>query len=416
MSFRIQISRLRFFLATGIVILSITSGFLLISSPAALSSTNSAAGSHAPIIPSTGDRQPGSNGPSAAQQTSEIYLPLAVNGSASSPNTDLNAIYWGAYVSGSFYGFSDVPPWDERPIDVFESHTGKKMSILHWGQRWQKYGQELPFDASLMEKVRQRGELSLFDWTARDYDVNPEKDQPAFALSKIIAGSYDNYIRQWATAAKNWGHPFFLRFNHEMNGDWYPWSEQVNGNQPGQFVQAWRHVHDIFSQVGASNVTWVWCPNIEYQGTTPLEEMYPGSAYVDWTCIDGYNWGSEPNHGGNWQSFDQVFRQTYDHILKIAPDKPMMIGEVSSTEYGGPNDGALDKAQWIREALTQKLPLEYPAIKALVWFNVNADNMDWVIETSPGAQSAFKDGISSSYYLDDPGINLERSPIPPPGK
>ena len=33
-----------------------------------------------------------------------------------------------------------------------------------------------------------------------------------------------------------------------MNGWWWPWSEQLNGNNPGEFVAAWRHVHDIFVQ------------------------------------------------------------------------------------------------------------------------------------------------------------------------
>ena len=47
--------------------------------------------------------------------------------------------------------------------------------------------------------------------------------------------------------AQEWGHPFFLRFDWEMNGFWFPWSEGVNGNKPGEFVAAWRHVHDIFT-------------------------------------------------------------------------------------------------------------------------------------------------------------------------
>lgn len=416
MPIRIHAKQLRLMLASGVGILSITFGLLQISYLAVRGSVTQASNPAIEIIPSTGEKQPGASGPMPVQGQSLIYLPLAVREAASNSISASKSIYWGAYVAGNIYGLSEIPPWNMQAVDVFESHAGKKMAILHWGQRWQGYGQKIPFDASLMEKVRQRGEISLFDWSSRDYDVNPEKNQPAFSLSKIIAGQYDAYIRQWATDAKKWGHPFFLRFNHEMNGDWYPWSEQANGNQPGQFVQAWRHVHDIFSQVGASNVTWVWCPNIEYKGTTPLEEVYPGSAYVDWTCIDGYNWGSEPTHGGLWQTFDQVFRRTYDHILQIAPDKPLMIGEISSSEYGGPNGGSSDKAEWIREALTQKIPNEYPAIKALVWFNVNADNMDWVIETSPGAELAFKQGISSGYYLSDPGPSLERVPIPPPGK
>ena len=59
------------------------------------------------------------------------------------------------------------------------------------------------------------------------------------------------------------GHPFFLRWGHEMNSDRFPWSEDANGNRRGEFVQAWRHIHDIFTSVGASNVSWVWCPNVE---------------------------------------------------------------------------------------------------------------------------------------------------------
>jgi len=77
-----------------------------------------------------------------------------------------------------------------------------------------------------------------------------------------------------------------------MNGNWYPWSEQVNGNHPSQFVQAWQHVHDIFTKLGVTNVTWVWSPNVEYGGSIPLSELYPGSNYVDWVGIDGYNWST----------------------------------------------------------------------------------------------------------------------------
>ena len=79
----------------------------------------------------------------------------------------------------------------------------------------------------------------------------------------MIAGRYDEYIREFAEEARAWGHPFFLRFNWEMNGDWFPWSEGVNGNPSGEYVAAWRHVHDIFAAVGATNVTWVWCPFVD---------------------------------------------------------------------------------------------------------------------------------------------------------
>ena len=69
-------------------------------------------------------------------------------------------------------------------------------------------------------------------------------------MRHVIDGTYDGYIRYFAQKAKEWGHPFFLRFNWEMNGFWFPWSEGVNGNKSGEFVAAWRHVHDIFTAEG----------------------------------------------------------------------------------------------------------------------------------------------------------------------
>jgi beta-mannanase len=170
-----------------------------------------------------------------------------------------------------------------------------------------------------------------------------------------------------------------------MNGPWWAWGESVNGNQPGDFAKAWRHVHDIFSSVGANNATWVWCPVVDNAGQyTPMAGLYPGDAYVDWTCLDGYNWN------GPWLSFDQVFRSSYDTVMSIAPSKPMVIGEVASTESGG------SKAAWITDALT-KMATSYPQIKAFLWSEFR-DGMDWPIETSSSSQTAFAQGIASPAY------------------
>src|SRR6202021_2452613 len=110
----------------------------------------------------------------------------------------------------------------------------------------------------------------------------------SFTLASIIAGDYDAYITNWATAAKAWGHPFFLRFAHEMNGNWYPWAASVNGNTAGEYIQAWQHVHNIFVSVGATNATWVWCVNVVAGMPTPIGQVYPGDNYVDWLALDGY--------------------------------------------------------------------------------------------------------------------------------
>jgi hypothetical protein len=224
-------------------------------------------------------------------------------------------------------------------------------------------------------------------------------------LRTIINGTHDAFIRSWAIAAKQWGHPFFLRFDAEQNGDWYPWSEIRNGNTAGQFVQAWKHVHDIFTQAGATNVTWVWCPNIMYAGATPLAELYPGDRYVDWVAMDGYNYGTTPSNDVGWKSFYDLFKPTYDELQTLAPEKPVMIAETASTEDGG------SKTAWITDALTVQLPTNFPNIKAFLWYNANDADTGLVIETSASAQAAFAAGIASAYYASNIFGTLTTSPI-----
>jgi beta-mannanase len=192
-----------------------------------------------------------------------------------------------------------------------------------------------------------------------------------------------------------------------MNGNWFPWSERVNGNQSGEFVLAWRHVHDIFTEVGARNVTWVWCPNVIAQNTSPLESLYPGDEYVDWLCMDGYNAGTHPVQPGRWRSFEELFGETYSVLQGLSPSKPIMLAEMASTEQGG------SKGAWIENAFRYTLPKRFPRIKAVVWFNWNIQGMDWAIESSPESQDAFARSIGSSYYTSNEFADLATSPIPP---
>ena len=79
---------------------------------------------------------------------------------------------------------------------------------------------------------------------------------------------------------------------------------------------------------GANNVNWVWCPNIDPDGIFyDLSSLYPGDAYVDWTGLDGYNWGTNPTKPDRWLSFDELYGSTYHRIADtIAPSKPLLIG------------------------------------------------------------------------------------------
>jgi len=304
---------------------------------------------------------------------------------------------------GVYYGVH-VAYVDMSLVNAFEADAHKPVAIVMWYQHWGLTDGYQYFQPSWMDAVRAHGSIPLVTWDPWDPTQSPTS-QSAYTLQNIINGNFDSYIITWAQASKAWGHPYFLRFAPEMNGNWNPWSEQVNGNKPGQFVLAWRHVHDLFTAQGVTNVTWVWSPNIDYSTSTSLSELYPGDAYVDWVAMDGYNWG---NVGAwhTWESFSALFQQTYNDLLAITA-KPMMIGEMASTEQAG------NKASWISDTYTTQIPHYFPRIKAVVWFNIDKET-DWRIESSPAAQNAFATAIQSGIYTSNNYAYLNVSPIPVP--
>jgi hypothetical protein len=321
-------------------------------------------------------------------------------------------IYWGAWIGNQLTGVA--PPLDMSGVAAFEGLVGKGLSLVGFSSSFANCTASpcsfYRFPAPAMENVRRYGAIPVFSWGAASTPwIPPNPVQPNFQLSDLIAGTYDAYLSQFAVEAKDWGHPFFLRFGWEMNGDWFPWSEGVNGNNPGEFVAAWRHVHDIFSAVGATNATWVWCPyaDAKKQRLRSLRALYPGSDYVDWTCMDGYNWGSTPVNPHPWKSFGQIFDPTYQRLTRgVAPDKPILLGEMASSPYGG------HKALWVRNILA-KLPTRYPRIRGLVWFDSVDRGIDWPIETSPTVARAFAQGIRRRIFAGNRYAELATSPIRP---
>jgi mannan endo-1,4-beta-mannosidase len=317
-------------------------------------------------------------------------------------------LYWGAQIGPQLTG--EAAPWDMQALFEFERLAQRKVSLSSFNSPFaeceDKHCSFINFPLTPMSSVRAHGSIPFFSWTSAATPF--EANQRPYRLSRLIDGSFDSFIRRFAEAARNWGHPFFLRFDWEMNGFWFPWSEGVNGNRRGEFVKAWRHVHDIFTAVGATNATWVWCPNVDFtRKLIPLHRVYPGDAYVDWTCLDGFNWGKRRDSAG-WQNFNQVYHETYRRVLRIAPHKPMVIGEVASNENGG------NKAAWIRHLL-KIVPNKYRKVRGLIWFDVKDRNTHWPIESSHAAARAFAKGIQRDVYLQNEfaGFNV-KGPIPPP--
>jgi hypothetical protein len=318
-------------------------------------------------------------------------------------------LYWGAVIGKQLTGES--APWDFRAVEAFEATARKGISLLGFSSPFADCSticRPFEFPKIAMEQLREHGTIPFLSWASQS--VPSSLNQPDYKLSSIINGSHDAYIEEFAEVAYDWGHPFFLRFDAEMNGFWFPWSEGVNGNKAGEYIAAWRHVHDIFVRKGATNATWVWCPNVDFtKNLTPLEKLYPGNAYVDWTCVDGFNWGKTRNSAG-WQTFSQVFDSTYKRIAKIAPGKPMVIGETASEERGG------SKANWIKETF-KVIPQKYRKVRAVIWFDEKDQGMHWPIESSKSATNAFAKAIGRPLFRANEFANLPLGSkvYPPPG-
>jgi beta-mannanase len=281
---------------------------------------------------------------------------------------DLAGCGLGAFVNGM------------RNLPVFQTMIGKKLAVVLWYVHWQE-----PFPVSEADVVYNNGSIPLITW-------EPWVSHPSGTLTAIAAGEYDNYVREFMRAARDWGKPLFLRLGHEMNGNWYPWDGFHNGGESGpeKYRQAWLYIYNVREELKAENVNLVWCPNninVPNAAWNNIAAYYPGDQSVDWVGMDGYNWGF-----ADWQSFRSVFNEGYRSLAALT-DKPIMIGEFASSEQGG------DKAAWIKEAIFN-IKNDFPRIKLVCWFNINKER-DWRLDSSIDPNKVFQAAIGDRYFIEN---------------
>lgn len=280
-------------------------------------------------------------------------------------------------VNGTFaWGMWAGQPWNASAIKSAISLVGQPPAILLTYQGWDRGAQFLAADAQVIKSL---GAAWMVTW------------EPSGSLQSIARGDNDAFISSWAQAAAAWPGTIYLRYMHEMNGDWYPWGvyNGHNGNTAADFVNAWKRTHDLFVQAGATNVKWVWSPNVRYGLNYPFADLYPGSAYVDWVALDGYNWGGQVGGHPGWQSMASIFVDTYSQVLGYG--KPIVIAETASAEKGG------DKAAWIQSSFFTDIPTKMPRIRAVIWFNENAET-DFRVNSSASSLAAFQQMAASTAW------------------
>lgn len=204
-------------------------------------------------------------------------------------------------------------------------------------------------------------------------------------LPTIAAGRDDAYLRRIAGQARADRVPLGLDFDHEFNGDWYPWG--AHGSQhatAAEFVAAWRHLHDVFTAEGADNVIWVWSPNV----INPLPEIslalyWPGAPYVDWAGIVGY-WTGDHGQG----AYATLYGPT-EHSIQALTNDPILITETGVQQ--GPDKPA--RTTGLIDGVAHD-----PHVIGFVYFDyglAEGKRADWTLEDDPAALAAWRTAIRS---------------------
>lgn len=280
-----------------------------------------------------------------------------------------------------------------------EKTLDKHFAIVGIYQSWE--GTNIQFNTRWAQTVSDNNSIPLITWEpwvpVTGYDRSEDKvNQKKYRLSRITQGLFDSYIRQYADDVRGYRLPVMLRFAHEMNGNWYPWGSTFNS--PEDYIAAWRHVHNIFTQEGATNVTWVWSPNaIYYDPHVPyanqLDKFYPGDAYVDWVGFSAFNWAGEYKQN-YWTNPDELFSPTVKDLQTF--HKPIMIAETASADTRSPND----KAIWIND-LSEYVQND-PQIKGVIWFNTTDNGINWQLTSTKESQDAFTNSFTDYFIQNVP--------------
>ena len=321
-------------------------------------------------------------------------------------------IYWGASLAGN---------WSSALQDSFDLLAGQSPSINQFGQSWYITGVANPFPTANVTAIRARGAIPCLDWYPFDssYQTPNTPQTVNWTNAKITSGIYDTYLNTFFDAVVAWGHPLFIRFASEMNGTWRLFNDTQNGNTAGSFVTMWRHVWNVAQSRGANAfITWVWCPN-QWDGVVSYASCDPGPAYRDWVAVDCYN--ATPT---NYQTWQQIFdgrpgdpspASSMLQLASVDTTSPIFICEHAAVEKSGDTTG-LRKRDWIINTYLNDIPLYYPRVAAVSWFNQGVAQgypFDYYINTTTASQAGYQAAVANPRFVKNRYGNISGKILPP---
>jgi len=262
--------------------------------------------------------------------------------------------------------------------------------------------------------------------------------EPWEGLEKIVESNCVRVAELCASFERAGITGIFIRFAHEMNGNWYPWSQQ-----PILYKEKFRLLA-LHVRSRTARTAMLWAPNfgLGYPFGTPrpavdspefkaldinkdgtinhdddcYEPYYPGDDAVDWVGLTLYHWGNpflenEPPAPNTFvRSITGIFQGNIPNFyLRYCAGavrrKPMAIPETGAffnTERSGSSELAIKQAWW-RQVFNSGGAQEsmdvasyYSKIKCVGWFDVlkqegTAGNnwIDWRVSADPSIRAAF---------------------------
>lgn len=313
----------------------------------------------------------------------------------------------GAYL-GVFPGWGDYEDSVRKKTLIdFEKISGKKVAFVPFSNFWgRSYA-----STKQLEEISSYGAIPMMRMMPWGEPYWGDSYQGKYSLQKIIDGDFDKFLTKWAIEIKKFEKPVMINFGVEPNGNWFAWSGVFQGggqkdkygdskkaDGPERFVDAYRHVYDLFKEKKVDNATWYFhinnesYPNEEWN---TIEAYYPGDKYVDWVALSAYGAQTKDE---DWVSFKKAIDSSYKIIISKFPNKPLMLAEWGVRESAGAK-----KAKWYSDALNQ-IQTRYKKIKIAVIYNEKweASEDDWPdlrINSSKVSLKAYKEGVASKYFI-----------------
>ncbi len=254
--------------------------------------------------------------------------------------------------TGCFFGA--MPGWGTNEdsafttkLDSFAQLVGKSVAFSPFSIFWGEYvdGDNFDWIAHNLNEISRYGAIPMVRLMPWGEPYWESSFQPRYSLQRIIDGDFDQFLTQIADIIRQFGKPVFITFAMEMNGNWFPWSGVFQGadsttgygdpdkpDGPERYVDAFRHVVEIFRQTGATNAIWYFQPNDHSYPETSwnsIENYYPGDDCVEWI---GFSLYGAQTQDESWVWFDDIMTPIYQELTEDFPNKPLMLAEFGVME------------------------------------------------------------------------------------